>query len=129
MKIFLKLIILFFFCINNAEADLIKPNINLKPLEVLEIQLNSLKNNNIPYEDAGIEQTWEFGLHCPSTLVEEHKWQSIGGRKSLEFDIFLKEIEREIRRRRRTFVFRYFPEGNTKAIPPEADSFGIGTSP
>tara|TARA_Y100000590_G_C15723023_1_gene1014161 strand:+ start:2127 stop:2588 length:462 start_codon:yes stop_codon:yes gene_type:complete len=60
MKIFLKLIILFFFCINNAEADLIKPNINLKPLEVLEIQLNSLKNNNIPYEDAGIEQTWEF---------------------------------------------------------------------
>jgi hypothetical protein len=24
------------------------------------IQLNSLKNNNIPYKDAGIEQTWEF---------------------------------------------------------------------
>ena len=24
------------------------------------IQLNSLKNNNKPYKDAGIEQTWEF---------------------------------------------------------------------
>ena len=24
------------------------------------IQLSSLKNNNIPYKDAGIEQTWEF---------------------------------------------------------------------
>ena len=24
------------------------------------IQLNSLKNNNIPYKDAGIDQTWEF---------------------------------------------------------------------
>ena len=24
------------------------------------IQLNSLKNNNNPYKDAGIEQTWEF---------------------------------------------------------------------
>ena len=24
------------------------------------IQLNSLKNNNTPYKDAGIEQTWEF---------------------------------------------------------------------
>ena len=24
------------------------------------IQLNSLKNNNSPYKDAGIEQTWEF---------------------------------------------------------------------
>ena len=24
------------------------------------IQLNSLQNNNVPYKDAGIEQTWEF---------------------------------------------------------------------
>tara|TARA_Y100000590_G_scaffold260231_1_gene292295 strand:- start:238 stop:606 length:369 start_codon:yes stop_codon:yes gene_type:complete len=29
-------------------------------MEVLSIQLNSLKNNNFPYKDAGIEQTWEF---------------------------------------------------------------------
>ena len=29
-------------------------------MDVLTIQLNSLKNNNIPYKDAGIEQTWIF---------------------------------------------------------------------
>ena len=26
----------------------------------MQIQLNSLKNNNNPFKDAGIEQTWEF---------------------------------------------------------------------
>jgi len=53
--------ILFFFIINDVfSADLIKPNPSLKPKDVILIQLNSLKNNNTPYEDAGIEQTWEF---------------------------------------------------------------------
>ena len=49
-----------FFFTNISNADLIKPNSNLKPFEVLMIQLNSLKNNNNPYKDAGIEQTWKF---------------------------------------------------------------------
>ncbi len=60
MKILFKLIVVFFIFINVSNADLIKPNSNLKPIEVLMIQLNSLKNNNNPYKDAGIEQTWEF---------------------------------------------------------------------
>ncbi len=60
MKILFKLIIFFFLFINCSNADLIKPSSNLKPLDVLMIQLNSLKNNNNPYKDAGIEQTWEF---------------------------------------------------------------------
>ena len=60
MKILFKLIILFFFFTNISNAELIKPNINLKPYDVLKIQLNSLKKNNIPYKDAGIEQTWIF---------------------------------------------------------------------
>ena len=60
MKTLFKLTILFFFFTNISNADLIKPNSNLKPFDVLMIQLNSLKNNNIPYKDAGIEQTWEF---------------------------------------------------------------------
>ena len=60
MKILFKLSLLFFLFTNISNADLIKPNSNLKPLDVLMIQLNSLKNNNIPYKDAGIEQTWEF---------------------------------------------------------------------
>ena len=67
MKIFIKSIILLFIIfiptISYAEtkySDLVKPKPTLAPLEVLLIQLNSLKNNNKPYKDAGIEQTWEF---------------------------------------------------------------------
>ena len=41
-------------------ANLIKPNPIIKPEEVIKIQLEALMNNNIPYEDAGISQTWEF---------------------------------------------------------------------
>ena len=60
MKILFKLIVFFFLFTNISNADLIKPSSNLKPFDVLTIQLNSLKNNNNPYKDAGIEQTWEF---------------------------------------------------------------------
>ena len=60
MKVFIKSILIFFIIVNISNADLIKPQPTLKPLDVLLIQLNSLKNNNTPYSDAGIEQTWEF---------------------------------------------------------------------
>ena len=60
MKILLRLIFFISIFTNIANADLIKPNSNLQPFDVLTIQLDSLKNNNKPYKDAGIEQTWEF---------------------------------------------------------------------
>tara|TARA_B100001175_G_C19404326_1_gene587878 strand:+ start:170 stop:631 length:462 start_codon:yes stop_codon:yes gene_type:complete len=60
MKILFKISILLFFLANIAKADLIKPSSDLKPLDVLMIQLNSLKDNNNPYKDAGIAQSWEF---------------------------------------------------------------------
>ena len=60
MKILLKFILFFLLLTNISNADLLKPNTILKPIDVLTIQLNSLKKNNIPYKDAGIEQTWEF---------------------------------------------------------------------
>ena len=60
MKILFKLIFIFLIFSNVSKADLIKPNSNLEPFDVLMIQLNSLKSNNKPYKDAGIEQTWEF---------------------------------------------------------------------
>ena len=60
MKILSKTIFFLFIFTNISSADLIKPNTNLDNFEVLMIQLNSLKNNNKPYKDAGIEQTWEF---------------------------------------------------------------------
>ena len=45
---------------NNYLPNLTEPNASLKPFEVVSIQLNSLKRNNIPFNDAGIEQVWKF---------------------------------------------------------------------
>ena len=60
IKLLFRFIFLFFIFTNIANAELIKPNISLKPFDVLMIQLESLKDNNKPYKDAGIEQAWEF---------------------------------------------------------------------
>ena len=69
MKILFNLIVFFFLFTSISNADLIKPNSNLKPFDVLTIQLNSLKNNNSPYKDAGIEQTWEFAHPINKTFT------------------------------------------------------------
>jgi len=69
MKIFYKLTVIFFLFTNICNAELIKPNSNLKPIDVLMIQLNSLKNNNSPYKDAGIEQVWEFAHPNNKTIT------------------------------------------------------------
>ena len=45
---------------NNYLPNLTEPNISLKPFDVLSIQLSSLQKNNIPFNDAGIEQVWKF---------------------------------------------------------------------
>ena len=55
------LIILFAIFISDTTlAELLKPNPALKPNEVVSIQLNALKDNNNPYLNAGVVQTWEF---------------------------------------------------------------------
>ena len=55
------LIILFAIFISDIDfAELLKPNPAMKPIEVVSIQLNSLNDNNNPYLNAGIDQTWEF---------------------------------------------------------------------
>ncbi len=60
MKVFVKSVLAIILLTQITKADIIKPTPSLNPIDVLAIQLNSLKNNNIPYKDAGIEQTWEF---------------------------------------------------------------------
>ena len=57
---FISLIIISLFINFNASADLIIPNPAIKSDEVIKIQLEALKDNNSPYKDAGISQTWEF---------------------------------------------------------------------
>ena len=41
-------------------AELLKATPEINPEDVVKIQLSSLMNNNEPYLNAGIEQTWEF---------------------------------------------------------------------
>jgi len=45
---------------DNYSPDLTKPNISLKAIDAVLIQLDSLQRNNIPFKDAGIEQVWNF---------------------------------------------------------------------
>ena len=59
--IYLILIVVFaIMFIVTAPADVIKPNNGIEPYQVVKIQLRSLKNNDDPFKNAGIEQTWEF---------------------------------------------------------------------
>jgi len=52
--------ILAIFFITTAKADLIKPNNNIEPYQVVKIQLRGLKENDSPIKDNGIVQTWEL---------------------------------------------------------------------
>ena len=49
-----------FTLISLSKADLIKPRSDIKPAEVIKIQLNGLQKNDDYYKDSGIEQTWNF---------------------------------------------------------------------
>ncbi len=59
-KIYFKLILLSFLYLNPTFADILKPKSDITPKEVVKIQLIALMKNDIPYEDRGIIQTWEF---------------------------------------------------------------------
>ena len=58
---FVKLfVIILFLNQSSAKADFVKPNSDIKPDEVIKIQLKSLMKNDVPSKDNGIKQTWEF---------------------------------------------------------------------
>ena len=57
------LVLILFFAvmfITTSRADIVKPNNGIEPYQVVKIQLRSLKKNDEPFKNAGIEQTWEF---------------------------------------------------------------------
>ena len=60
MKKILFFFLIYLFNFNLSSADIIKPNKNIEPYQVVKIQLTSLQKNNSPSIDNGIEQTWEF---------------------------------------------------------------------
>ena len=59
-KIFILNLLIIIFFNTFVYSKIVKPNIKIRPLEVVKIQLDGLKKNDFPYIDIGIEQTWEF---------------------------------------------------------------------
>ena len=60
LPIIFKVFIFFLISISISKADLLKPNSNIEPSEVVKIQLIGLQKNDLGYMDSGIEQTWNF---------------------------------------------------------------------
>ena len=55
-----RVILITLFTSSVSHAELVKPNNGIEPFLVVKIQLRSLKQNDMPKKDNGIEQTWEF---------------------------------------------------------------------
>ena len=49
-----------FFSTSTRSAEMVYPNPDIAPAEVIAIQLNGLQYNDNPEVDAGIRQTWIF---------------------------------------------------------------------
>jgi hypothetical protein len=91
---------------NNYSPDLTKPNISLKPFDVISIQLNSLKRNNIPFKDAGIEQAWEFAhpnnkkitgpLEKFKKMIYSESYQMLIEHENSEITILSEDADRSI---------------------------------
>ena len=60
LQIIFNVFVTFFISFSIAHAELLKPTSNIKPTEVIKIQLLGLQKNDLAYKDSGIEQTWNF---------------------------------------------------------------------
>ena len=60
IQIVFNFFVVFLISISISKSEILKPSSNIKPSEVVRIQLLGLQNNNDGFEDSGIEQTWNF---------------------------------------------------------------------
>ena len=60
LRIIFNFFLIYFILFSISQAELLKPNNQIKPSEVVKIQLLGLQKNNDGFEDSGIEQTWNF---------------------------------------------------------------------
>ena len=60
IQIVFNFFVVFLISISISKSEMLKPSSNIKPSEVVRIQLLGLQNNNDGFEDSGIEQTWNF---------------------------------------------------------------------
>ena len=60
LQIIFKTLFIFLISTSISNAELLKPTSDIKPTEVVKIQLLGLQKNDLGYKDSGIEQTWNF---------------------------------------------------------------------
>ena len=60
LRIIFKPLIFYIFLFSSSYAELIKPRSDIRPAEVIGIQLSGLQKNDYKFKDSGIEQTWNF---------------------------------------------------------------------
>ena len=91
---------------DNYSPILTKPNISLKPFDVIAIQLNALQRNNIPFKDAGIEQVWKFAhpnnkkitgpLEKFKTLIYSKSYRMLIEHENSEISILSEDTNRSV---------------------------------
>ena len=60
LQVVFKTLIISAFFISISQAEILKPRSDIKPAEVIGIQLAGLQKNDYNFKDSGIEQTWNF---------------------------------------------------------------------
>ena len=60
LQVIFKISIISAFLISSSYAEILKPSSDIKPAEVIGIQLAGLQKNDYNFKDSGIEQTWNF---------------------------------------------------------------------
>ena len=60
LPIIFNVFFIIFLNVTISKADLLEPNTNIKPYDVVKIQLTGLQNNSKLSDDFGIKQTWNF---------------------------------------------------------------------
>ena len=60
LQIIFKILLFISIFLTSSKAEILKPNSNIKPSEVVKIQLSGLQKNDLEFKDSGIEQTWNF---------------------------------------------------------------------
>ncbi len=60
LQIIFNILVILFFSTSILKAELVKPRSDIKPSEVVKIQLIGLQKNDLGFKDSGIEQTWNF---------------------------------------------------------------------
>ena len=60
LPIIFKFLFFLLISISISKAEILKPRSEIKPVEVVRIQLTGLQQNDLEFKDSGIEQTWNF---------------------------------------------------------------------